>query len=274
MRIIDPKYEIDLLKRWIKHYFTNNGGDYTKAVIGISGGKDSTVAAKLLCEALGPSMVVCVMLPCGEQADIADSRRVIEELKIPPENVWTLNIQNAVNACFDAIGGQRNNTMITTNTPARIRMIMLYQVAAIVGGRVCNTSNASEAYIGYCTKYGDLAGDFALLQHLYVRDVIAIGLELGLPRNLIEKAPADGMCGSTDEERLGFTYEALDAYLIDGVIPGYFDLRIIEEMHKRSEHKRNAINLPRPSCTPSRHDEDEEWSPPKRGLRLNTVFEF
>lgn len=274
MKIIDPIYEIEQIKKWIKNYFTNNGGDYTKAVIGISGGKDSTVAAALLCEALGPQMVVCVMMPCGEQADIADSRAVIEHLRIPPENVWTLNIQNAVNACLDTIGGQKANAMITTNTPARIRMIMLYQVAAIVGGRVCNTSNASESYIGYCTKYGDFAGDFALLQHLYVRDVIEIGIALGLPRHLVEKAPADGMCGSTDEDRLGFSYTTLDDYLIDGICPEYFDLRLIEDMHKRSEHKRNAINLPRPSCISSRHDEDEEWSPPKRGLRLHTVFEF
>lgn len=260
MKIIDTNYEIEQIKKWIRHYFINNGGDFTKAVIGISGGKDSTVAAKLLCDALGPSMVVCVMLPCGEQADIADSRRVIEGLHIPPENIWTLNIQNAVNACLDTVGGQRSNTMITTNTPARIRMIMLYQVAAIVGGRVCNTSNASEAYIGYCTKYGDLAGDFALLQHLYVRDVIAIGHALGLPKDLVEKTPADGMCGSTDEERLGFTYADLDAYLIDGITPDYWDLRLIEDMHKRSEHKRNTINLPRPGWVESRHEEGEEWS--------------
>ena len=254
--VIDPNREIENICDWIKSFFAGNGRFNTKAVIGISGGKDSTVAAALLCRALGPANVIAVLMPNGEQSDIDDSYRVCDVLAIPRENVWNINIANAVKACVDTVGGQ-NNYIISTNTPARVRMIMLYQIAAMVegGGFVCNTSNKSEAYIGYCTKYGDLAGDFALLKNYCVREVIEIGLALNLPKDLIVKAPSDGMCGSTDEERLGFTYEELDAYLLENERPEYLKYRFINDMYKASIHKR-VIDLKAPNPC-SRHREEE-----------------
>lgn len=256
--VIDPKEEIENICNWIRNFFITNGNDYTHAVIGISGGKDSTVAAALLTRALGPEHVICVLMPNGEQSDIDDSYRVCDILSIPRENVWNVNIANAVKACIDVTGGH-NNSVITTNTPARVRMITLYQIAAIVGGFICNTSNKSESYIGYCTKYGDLAGDFALLKNYCVRDVIEIGLALDLPEDLIVKAPSDGMCGSTDEERLGFTYEELDAYLLDGKNPDYMKHRMINDLHVKNVHKEViALKAPHP-C--SRHNE-ELWRIP------------
>lgn len=254
--IIDAEYEIENIVSWIKAYFVKNGPN-AKAVIGISGGKDSTIAAALLCKALGPDRVVAVMMPCGEQKDIEDSIRVCKLLQIPAENQYTINIKNIVDACYDVIHNARSNSTITTNTPARIRMTTLYMVAAQVGGRVCNTSNASESYIGYCTKYGDLAGDFAILKGYYVRDVLAIGHALGIPYDLVEKDPSDGMCGSTDEANIGFTYETLDAYLIDKETPNYYVLLNIEDRHERNLHK-GSIGLTHPIVY-SRHPEDEEW---------------
>ena len=262
-QIIDAVYERDAIIDWIKKYFLENGSAKSKAVIGISGGKDSTVAAALLVRALGPDRVVGVMMPNGHQADIEDSKEVCEILGIQH---YLIDIGDPLAALYNRllpIAADAENPLppvVTTNTPARIRMATLYAVAGLVGGRVCNTGNASELYIGYTTKYGDLAGDFALLKNYHVRDVIAIGLTLDeIPTRLITKAPGDGMCGKSDEDNFGFTYETLDAYRLDGVMPEYDILRNIETRHERNQHK-DAIQLPAPYPR-SRHSETKNWEP-------------
>lgn len=237
--------QIEECVNFIKDYFANNGTPDTKAVIGISGGKDSTVAAALLVKALGPDRVIGVMMPQGEQKDICDSLEVCKCLGIKN---YTVNIGPVCHDLFEDFVNHTNlplTTQIETNAPSRIRMNVLYMVAAAVGGRVCNTGNASEAFIGYTTKYGDLAGDFALLKNLTVRDVYAIGDALELPMKLVHKPPADGMSGKTDEDNTGIPYDAVDDYLIDDIYP---EQAIYEKMiaaNKRNLHKR-VINLPAP----------------------------
>ena len=232
---------IDNLVKWIRTQVPEGG----KAVLGISGGKDSTIAAALLVRALGAERVVGVMMPEGTQKDIHDSQEVCDILDI---EAYTINIGGAVQELYNSLIPVGSNTTlstaVTTNTPARIRMATLYAVAAMVGGRVINTGNASEFYVGYTTKYGDLAGDFGILRDYYVRDVYAIGDALKeLPAHLVHKAPGDGMSGKTDEDNMGFTYEELDAYLLDFVNPDYDTLRNIEERHKRNKHKED-IRIP------------------------------
>ena len=243
-RIIDAEKEVQHIVDEIKHYFVKNGNENTKAVIGISGGKDSTIAAALLVRALGPERVIGVMMPQGHQDDLDDSYKVCEVLNIPH---YCINIGPTCDELFNGFTsntGMLNNNQIITNAPARIRMNVLYMVAAAVGGRVINTGNASELYVGYTTKYGDLAGDFAILRDYYVRDVYAIGDALTeLPCELVHKVPGDGMSGKTDEYNMGFRYEVLDAYLLDHETPDYETLRNIEERHKRNEHK-NCVQLP------------------------------
>ncbi len=244
-RIIDAEKEIQHIVDEIKHYFVKNGNANTKAVIGISGGKDSTIAAALLVRALGADRVIGVMMPEGTQKDIHDSQEVCDILDI---EAYTINIGGAVQELYNGLIPVGSNitlpTTVTTNTPARIRMATLYAVAAMVGGRVINTGNASEFYVGYTTKYGDLAGDFAILRDYYVREVYDIGDALEeLPAHLVHKAPGDGMSGKTDEDNMGFTYEVLDAYLLDFVNPDYDTLRNIEERHKRNMHKED-IRIP------------------------------
>ena len=252
---INPEVEIAHIVDEIKQYFVDNGNKNTKAVIGISGGKDSTIAAALLVRALGADRVIGVMMPEGEQKDIADSREVCQLLGIHAEEI---NIGPAVDALYGCIGyGDCEIPAVRTNTPARIRMTTLYAIAAIYGGRVINTGNASEFYVGYTTKYGDLAGDFAILKDYYVRDVLAIGDALDeLPPHLVHKAPGDGMSGKTDEDNMGFTYEALDAYLIDSIVPEYDVLRNIEERHKRNRHKQD-IRIPMINAKTRKWAEDE-----------------
>lgn len=249
--VITVEEEIEHIVDWIKHYFVKNGPD-SKAIIGISGGKDSTIAAALCVEALGKDRVVGVLIPQGIQADIEDARKVCKELGILSVEI---NIGEVCDVFYkhiedDSFGEILKTPQITTNTPARIRMTTLYAVAAAIGGRVCNTCNRSENYVGYSTKYGDHAGDFSPLGHYTVRELLTIGDALDLPYDLVHKTPADGMCGSSDEDNLGFTYAELDTYLLEDIAPKYESLKLIEQAHARNTHK--MINIP--TCQPlNRH---------------------
>lgn len=250
----DAKFEITNIIDDIRHYFAVNGNKDTKAVIGISGGKDSTIAAALLVKALGKERVVGVIMPNGEQSDINDSYEVCSILGIPH---YAMNIGFTCSDLFDDFEshtGLALNDQIRTNAPARLRMNVLYMVASAVGGRVINTGNKSEFFVGYTTKYGDLAGDYAILRDYYVTEIYKIGDALlwedgtrMLPQNLIHKTPADGMSGKTDEENMGFTYERLDDYLMNGIVPPADMLKNILDRHNRNRHK-EVIHLPHPTC--------------------------
>lgn len=246
---IKPEYNFNAkqvtndLVLWVRDYFNDNGKT-SKAVIGISGGKDSSVVAKLCVEALGKERVLGVLMPCGEQADISYSQELCELLGI--ENV-TVNIEDMLfstnlefELCFKSLGVSMS-TVTTFNTPARLRMTVLYGIAGSVSGRVSCNSNLSEDYVGYATKYGDGAGDFAPLMNLTVTEVKAIGRELGLPEKFIEKMPIDGLCGKSDEDNLGFSYADLDKYIRLGVCND-LDLKAkIDTMNRNSLHKLKPI---------------------------------
>ena len=210
-------YQFDVKKiaaevvAWVREQFDTTASPDTKAVIGISGGKDSSVAAAVCVKALGADRVIGVLMPQGEQADIDCARLLVDHLGIKS---YEINVGESVAAVMKAVGGVLEvNEQAKINTPARIRMTTLYAVGACVNGRVINTCNASEDYVGYSTKYGDAAGDISPLSDLTVTEVIAIGDELGLPYELTHKVPIDGLCGKTDEDNLGFTYAMLDQYI-------------------------------------------------------------
>lgn len=247
--VVTVEEEIEHIVDWIKHYFVRNGAD-SKAIIGISGGKDSTIAAALCVKALGADRVIGVLMPHGKQEDIEDARRVCEILGIQSVEInigeTCLCLYEAINIRCDCENSISTNKTVTTNLPARIRMTTLYAIAAKEGGRVCNTCNRSENYIGYSTKYGDHAGDFSPLGNYTVRELLTIGDALDLPYDLVHKTPSDGMCGSSDEDNLGFTYEELDTYLLEGIAPKYKTLKLIEQAHARNMHK--MINIP--TCNP------------------------
>ena len=235
---------------WIKDYFKDNPDG--KAIIGISGGKDSTIAAALCVEALGHDRVVGVMMPQGHQKDIADAIDTCRFLSIPN---LTINIGSTFQTlCYeidmagDADHMSSMEPMIKTNLPARLRMATLYAVAALYpNSRVVNTCNRSEDYVGYSTKFGDAAGDFSPLGNLTVREVLEIGDELGLPSHLVHKVPSDGMCGKTDEDNLGFTYEQLDDYILGTGTVDEETIEKIEHLHRVTRHK----YTPMPMFTPA-----------------------
>ena len=217
---------------WVRDFFENNGRD-CNAVVGISGGKDSSVAAVVCVEALGKDRVIGVLMPCGEQHDIDMARLLVNHLGI--EN-YTVNIKDAVDGITNSIPFELSRQS-TINLPARIRMSTLYAVSQSRNGRVVNTCNLSEDWVGYATRYGDAAGDFSPLSHLTVQEVKAVGRYLGLPEILVEKPPIDGLSGKTDEDNLGFTYAELDRYIRTGEIDDPEKKQKIDKLHKQNLFK-------------------------------------
>ncbi len=232
--MFDAKKIKDECVKWIRAFFEENGKG-CNAVIGISGGKDSSVAAALCVEALGQDRVIGVMMPCGEQADISFSKQLINHLGIKS---YEINVKDSVDGILNQLKGKMEITPQTiTNIPPRVRMSVLYAVSQSNNGRVVNTCNLSEDWVGYSTRYGDAAGDFSPLSHLTVTEVKEIGRLLGLPNELVDKVPSDGLCGKTDEDNLGFTYAVLDKYIREGIIEDEKTKQLIDTKHKNNLFK-------------------------------------
>lgn len=244
----------DEIVQWIRDWFKKNGPG-CNCVVGISGGKDSTVVAALCCEALGKDRVIGVMMPQGEQSDINVSYDVVKHLGI---RCIKVDIEPAVNAVIDSItygiydGVAQGagvmpfgiSTQTRINLPPRIRMATLYAISQSLNGRVSNNCNLSEEWVGYSTRWGDNVGDFAPLACLTVSEVKSIGYELGLPKEFIEKVPSDGLCGKTDEDNLGFSYDELDLYIRTGVCDNPEAKEKIDRLHEKNLFKTRPIPYP------------------------------
>ena len=275
--MIDAEKTLNDLVEWVKKWF-NAYGKTSKAVIGISGGKDSTIAAGVMVRALGKDRVIGVLMPNGEQSDISDSFTVCKALDIP---YMVVNINSAyedlIGQLMCGISFSENNTGysevkfgntkdvyknysfegpkfndVKINLAPRLRMSTLYAVAQSVGGMVVNTCNKSEDYVGYSTKFGDSAGDFSLFANLTVQEVLQIGdLMTELPRELIHKTPSDGLCGKTDEDNLGFTYEVLDKYILTGECEDEKIKKKIDKKHAQNLHKLKSMPSFNPNLGPN-----------------------
>lgn len=218
--------------QWIRDFFKENGPD-CNAVLGISGGKDSSIAAALCVEALGKDRVIGVLMPCGDQYDIDMAYMLVNHLGIKH---YVVNIKDALEGLKRSMPLELSTQSIT-NMPPRIRMTTLYAVSQSCNGRVVNTCNLSEDWVGYSTRYGDAAGDFSPLCNLTVQEVKEIGRLLNLPDVLVDKVPIDGLCGKTDEDNLGFTYAELDRYIRTGEIEDMAKKERIDTLHKRNLFK-------------------------------------
>ncbi len=226
--MFNPQSVKDQCVEWIRDFFDKNGNG-CNAIVGISGGKDSSVAAALCAEALGKDRVIGVLMPQGEQHDIDMAHLLVNHLGIKN---YVVNIKDAVNSLIGSMPAELELTAQTKqNLPPRIRMSTLYAVSQSCNGRVCNTCNLSEDWVGYSTRYGDAAGDFSPMSNLTVTEVKEIGRLLGLPDVLVDKTPIDGLCGKTDEENLGFTYAELDVYIRTGKIEDKAKKELIDRKH-------------------------------------------
>ena len=217
---------------WIRQFFEENGKG-CNAVVGISGGKDSSIVAALCVEALGKERVIGVLMPNGEQADIDMAKLLVSHLNIKH---YIINVKDAVDGLKNAMPFELS-TQSVTNIPPRVRMATLYAVAQSHNGRVANTCNLSEDWVGYSTRYGDAAGDFSPCSHLTVQEMKQIGTLLGLPDVLVNKVPIDGLCGKTDEDNLGFTYAELDRYIRTGEIDNPATKERIDRLHAINQFK-------------------------------------
>ena len=225
---------------WIRKFFEDNGKD-CNAVIGISGGKDSSVTAALCVEALGKNRVIGVLMPNGEQHDIDMAYMLVSHLGIKH---YVINVKDTIDSIVNTMPKDIEKTAQTIqNIPPRVRMTVLYAISQSCNGRVANTCNLSEDWVGYSTRYGDSVGDFSPLSRLTVTEVKELGRILGLPEVLVEKVPIDGLCGKSDEENLGFTYAVLDRYIREGIID---DLKIKEKIDNK--HKANLFKLSLMPC--------------------------
>ena len=232
--MFDAEKMKNLCVQWIRDFFDKNGKD-CNAVVGISGGKDSSVAAALCVEALGKDRVIGVLMPQGEHHDIDKAFMLVNHLGI---RHYVVNIKDAVDGILKNLPDELDITAQSRqNLPPRIRMTTLYAVSQSCNGRVCNTCNLSEDWVGYSTRYGDSVGDFSPMSHLTVTEVKAIGNSLGLPAELVNKVPIDGLCGKTDEENLGFTYAELDRYIRTGKIDDPDKKANIDRRHKANLFK-------------------------------------
>lgn len=232
--MFDAKQIKNQCVEWIRKFFKENGPE-CNAIVGISGGKDSSVTAALCVEALGKDRVIGILMPQGEQHDIDMAYLLVNHLGIKH---YVVNIKETVDALVANLPEDLDLTSQTMqNIPPRIRMSTLYAVSQSCNGRVANTCNLSEDWVGYATRYGDAAGDFSPLQKLTVAEIKEIGYVLGLPKELVEKTPIDGLCGKTDEENLGFTYAELDKYIRTGEIEDKSKKELIDKKHKANLFK-------------------------------------
>ena len=237
--MFDAKKAKDSAVQWIRDWFEENGKG-CNAVVGISGGKDSSIVAALCKEALGKERVIGVLMPNGEQRDIDDAKALVTHLGIP---YYICNIKDAVDGVLRSLenAGTEISRQTVVNLPPRIRMSTLYALSQSNNGRVANTCNLSEDWVGYSTRYGDAAGDFSPLGKLTVQEVKAVGRELDLPDFLVEKIPADGLTDKTDEDNLGFTYAELDKYIRTGMIENEQTKARIDRLHRLNEFKLKPI---------------------------------
>ena len=232
------KNQIEAMVGFIKNYVTTAHAD--GVVLGMSGGKDSLVVAKLCTLALGGENVFGVILPNGKMIDQSVAQEHCELLNIPHTVIDIAPSYDEVVSKTEEVVGEGNVKSVSTiNIAPRLRMTYLYSIAGSKNALVANTSNLSEIMIGYSTKWGDGVGDFAPLADLTKTEVCELGEALGLPLKYVLKKPDDGLSGVSDEEKLGFSYDELDAFIRTGSIGPNFEK--IKRLHQINTHKRSFL---------------------------------
>ncbi len=225
------------IPEWIKKKVDESGCN--GVVLGMSGGIDSAVVAALCKKALGDK-VLGVIMPCKSlPKDREDAELTARKLDLELQTVPLDEILNSFLKVLPESPG-----FVQSNMKPRLRMTALYYIANLHSYLVVGTGNRSEVMVGYYTKYGDGGVDLLPIAGLHKTEVLALATELGIPAEIIEKAPSAGLWeGQTDEDELGITYAELDQALtaIDAGTEDRFDAKTInkvKEMIAKSAHKR------------------------------------
>jgi len=231
----------------IRHYFTKN--NVKKAVVGLSGGIDSSLSAKLVADAIGKENVHGLIMPrkwLSSQENINDARELCKWIGM---NCSIVYVNKFLEGFSEA--DWKQSKIAEMNAASRIRAIILYNYANTHNALVIGTSNKTEILLGYFTKYGDGAVDIEVIGELFKTDERGLAKFLGIPENIINKTPtAELYHGQTDEEELGASYGELDKILklrvkgknVKEIIDKGFDRKIVENVIgriKSNEHKRN-----------------------------------
>jgi len=238
--MFEPEKTKNSIVKWIKDFFKKPEHKGSKAVIGISGGLDSSLNAALCVDAIGASNVIGVLLPDGEQHDIDDAYNIVGHLDI---SHYEINIKPVMDAFYEALedSGLTPNKLVYSNAPARIRTAFLYAVCAIEKGRFCNNANLSEVFLGWRTKGADTVGDFAPIKNLTKSESIKVAKETELLKRHIDKIPEDGLSGKSDEQNFGFSYELVDTLIRTGSIDDKKLMKKIQQMNAAGKHKEDPI---------------------------------
>lgn len=240
----DAKQEVENIVQFVRNYFSEHklGG----AVIGLSGGKDSAVVLALLHLALGKENVVALTLPCHSKnedrslADVVAKRYGVKVVNVDLSSTYDSEVETIAKS-FKATDEELLNSNI--NLKPRLRTSVLYYFAAALSQVhkkpyiVVGTSNKCELYVGYFTKGGDNVYDLSLIADFDVQEVIKLGEVLGVPAEVLYRAPSDGISGSTDEEKLGVTYKDISKYIND---PNSVEKEVgakIKKLHESNFHK-------------------------------------
>lgn len=235
--IKDIEKEVDGTINWIKEYVEKSNA--SGVVIGNSGGKDCATVIALATKALGKEKVLTVAMPCNSiKADLDDAKLVSDKFEVPLLEIDLSNTYRTLEQEIEKIVKLKDDSRI--NTKPRLRMTTLYCIAQSLNYLVIGTGNKCEAIVGYTTKWGDNAHDFNPIRDFTVEEVLQIGEYLGVPEKIIKKAPADGLGGLTDEEKLGVTYKQIAEYIETGKTDKNA-MEIIKKKEKASEHKRKPI---------------------------------
>ena len=234
--------EADNAVVWIREYVEKTGA---KGVfVGNSGGKDSATVIAMATKALVKEKVLTIAMPCNSiQSDLEDAKLVADKFEV---KLLEVNLTDSYNILEDGINKSISEIEVQLNSEAkvnikpRMRMLTLYGIAQSIGYLVIGTGNLCERMVGYTTKWGDSASDFNPIANFTVDEVLAIGEYLGVPDKIIHKAPADGLGGLTDEEKMGVTYKQIAEYIETGKTDTNA-MEIIKRKNMLSKHKRKSV---------------------------------
>lgn len=249
---INLEKETQKLIKFIRAVLKQQG--FQKVILALSGGVDSSTVLALAVRALGKNNVLAAILPFGKlnKEETKAALLTAKLFKIPKKNIFLMDIEPIVDSFLKL--SFRSSKIRKGNIIARVRMILLYDLAKKNKALVCGTENRSEYLLGYYTRFGDEAADLEPLRNVYKTNVKQMAKNLGIPQKIINRPPSAGLWqGQTDEKELGFSYQEADPILYLHFNKNYswkkivqlgFKKRLVEKVKKRVQENEFKKKVP------------------------------